>query len=495
VTIDTDKTIETGRSWRDLPPEPPFGEPLEPLATVELDAAEPVSGSGWSWRRWAVVLLLIVVALLLWLLLPRSDDPALPTTTVPSSGTTEQTPSGTEAPDPGGEGQLPPAAAGEEPVADVAAALLPSVVHIETGFGEGSGFVYDESGLIFTAAHVVSGAEEVGLHLADGRQTTGTVVARDVERDVAVVATDASALAAARLAAGKEVRIGETAIAVGSPLGFEQSVTAGVVSGLDRSLDVAGRSISGLIQTDAAINVGNSGGPLADASGEVIGINVAIATASGGSDGLGFAVPIEVALAVADGITADSPPAPVDSTNPLGPLGLDPLGNLFGPGFGDIGDLDQMMEMLDGMGLLPDGFQEFMDGLDQLGQGMDQFGLDGPGVQPGEALFDVGSVPSGYSEAGTTLSTTNGATTQVTTVTGSNGSITIRATEGTDGSGSLDAATGELKTIRGQLGKSDTTGDRLALRWVEQGRYFEALAPAAVGIADLTKVVESLEVG
>lgn len=491
-----DKTIETGRSWRDLPPEPPFGEPLEPaVATVELAPVEPEPSSGWSWRRWAAVLLLIVLALLLWLLLPRSDDPVAPTTTVPPSERSEETPSGTEAPDPAGEGQLPPAAAGQEPVADVAAALLPSVVHIETGFGEGSGFVYDESGLIFTAAHVVSGAEEVGIHLADGRQTTGTVVARDLERDVAVVATDTPDLTAAELAAGKTVRIGETAIAVGSPLGFEQSVTAGVVSGLDRTLDVAGRSIGGLIQTDAAINVGNSGGPLADVAGEVIGINIAIATASGGSDGLGFAVPIDVALAVAEGITADSPPAPVDSAGPLDPLGLGPLGDLFGPGAGAFGDLDEMMDMLDGMGLLPDGFQEFMDGLDQFGQGLDQFGLDGLGGQAPGALFDVGSLPPGYSEAGTTTSTTNGATTQVTTIGGPDGTVTIRATEGTDASASLDAAPGDVTTIRGQLGKTDTGGNRLALRWVERGRYFEALAPAAVGVADLTSIVESLEVG
>jgi S1-C subfamily serine protease len=486
VTLDTDKTIETGRSWRDLPPEPPFGEPLTP-AIVEAPPLEAEASSGWSWRRWAAVLLLVVAALLLWLLLPRSDDPVAPTTTTPPSGTTnEQTPGTTQAPS--GEQGVPPEAAGQEPVADVADALLPSVVYIQTGFGEGSGFVYDESGLIFTAAHVVTGAQQVDIHLADGRETTGTVVARDVDRDVAVVATDAPDLVAARLAEGKQVRIGETAIAIGSPLGFEQSVTAGVISGLDRSVDVAGHSITGLIQTDAAINVGNSGGPLADASGDVIGINIAIATASGGSDGLGFAVPIDVALAVADGITADSPPAPVDGANPLDAPGSDPLGGLFGPG--DLGDLDQMLQLFDQMGLLPDGFRDFMDQLDQLGQGLDPFG-----GQSSSALFDVGSLPSGYTEGGTTLNTASGVTTQVTTVTGPAGTITIRATEGADPTASLDAAAGDVTTIRGQLGKSETGGDRLALRWVEHDRYFEALAPSAVGSPTLTGVVESMEVG
>lgn len=491
MIIETDNTIETGRTWRDLPPEPPVGDPLDPVAaTIEQPPIEPEPSSGWSWRRWAAVLLAVVVLLLLWLLLPRSDDPVVPTTTTPAD-TTEQAPGTTTDPtDPSGESQLPPAATGE--VADVVAALLPSVVHIETGFGEGSGFVYDDSGLIFTAAHVVSGAQEVGLHLADGRETTGTVVARDVDRDVAVVATEATDLVAADLDSD-DPRIGETAIAVGSPLGFEQSVTVGVVSGLDRTLDVAGSSITGLIQTDAAINVGNSGGPLADASGNVIGINIAIATASGGSDGLGFAVPIDVALAVAEGITADSPPAPVDSANLLGPLGLDPLGDLFGPGFGDLGDLNELFDLFGDTGLVPEEFQDLVDQLDQLGLGFDLF--EGPADQSGDALFDVGRLPDGYAEAGTSLSTTNGVTTQVTTVTGPEGSITIRATEGADASGSLDAAPGTLTTIRGQLGKQVTGGERVSLHWVERDRFFEALASSAVGGTELLNVVEALEVG
>ena len=513
MTIDTDQTIETGRSWKDLPPEPPFGDPLEasvitaPLPPVE----DPEAPSRWSWRTAAAILLLLLVALVLWLLLPRSDDPAPVPTTVPATESTEPAP--TETTDAPQNPQPAPPAAGsaEEPVADVAAALLPSVVQIETGFGVGSGFVYDDAGLIFTAAHVVTGAEEVGITLTDGRETTGTVVARDLDRDVAVVATTAPDLVAAQLAGDEEIRIGQQAIAVGSPFGLEQSVTVGVVSGLDRSLDVGGRSITGLIQTDAAINVGNSGGPLADASGRVIGINVAIATASGGSDGVGFAVPIDVALGVAEGITPDSPPAPVDNPNPLGPLGLDPLGglpDLFGPDSG-LGDLDSMLDLFGGLGLLPDGFEDFMDDLERLGQDLDQLGsggldpfnldpfnLDGfGGGAPGDALFDLGDLPPGYQQAGSQLTATDGVTTQVETISGPDGTVTVRATAGIESGQSLESAGGEIATVRGQLGKLEVTGTRVVVSWVEQGAFFEAMAPAAVGSAALLDIVEAMEVG
>jgi len=501
LTIDTDKTIVTGRTWRDLPPEPPVGDPLDaaPLPVEVPTLVEPEPAAAWSWRRWAAGLLVLIVLLLLWLLLPRSDDPVAPPTTVPATESTDPAPTEPTPQAPQGNPQVPPAAGADEPVADVAAALLPSVVHIESGFGEGSGFVFDEEGLIFTAAHVVSGAQEVGITLADGRQTTGTVVSRNLDEDVAVLATRAEDLVAASLGDGGEVRIGQTAIAVGSPFGLEQSVTVGVVSGLDRSLDVAGRTISGLIQTDAAINVGNSGGPLANAAGAVVGINIAIATASGGSDGVGFAVPIDVALAVADGITPDSPPAPIDSVSPSGPLGLDPLADLFGPNLG-FGDFDQMLDLLDGLGLLPDGVQDLVDDLGQLGQGLDGLGLDGLGLDglsggSGDTLFDLGPLPPGYDETGITLHTTNGVTTQVASISGPVGTITVRATAGTEASRSLESALGDLTTVRGQLGKLDVSATRVALRWVELDRYLEALAPAAVGSATVMNVVEAMEVG
>jgi Trypsin-like peptidase domain len=480
VTLDTEQIIETGRTWRDLPPEPPVGDPLPPVVEPPAQVSVAVdSPSRWSWRHLAAVLLLLIALLLLWLFLPRHED-TTPTTTVPESTEPEPAPS---------EPQVPPEGTTDEPVADVAAALLPSVVQIESNWGIGSGFVYDEAGLVFTAAHVVTGSQEVEVRLTDGRSVTGTVVARDADQDVAVVAIDAQDVVAAPLA-GDRVRIGQTAIAVGSPFGLEQSVTVGVVSGLDRTLELPGQTISGLIQTDAAINVGNSGGPLADASGRVIGINVAIASASGGSDGVGFAVPIEVALGVAKGITPDSPPAAVDGpADPFG-LGGDPLGDLFGdffdPNLGP-GDLDQMLELLGDLGFLPDGFQDLIDELGRLGQGLD-------GRAASTSIFELGDLPADFEATGERLSTTDGVTTQIDTVVGSEGTVTIRATSGVDASQQLAGASGDVVTVRDQLGKLETTQTRVALRWAERGVLFEAFAPSEIGSDAVIDIVESLEV-
>ena len=285
-------------------------------------------------------------------------------------------------------------------------------------------------------------------------------------------------------------------------------MTVGVVSGVDRSLDVGGRTITGLIQTDAAINVGNSGGPLADASGRVVGINIAIATASGGSDGVGFAVPIDVALGIAEGLTPDSPPAPVDNPNPLGPLGLDPfggLGDLFGPnsGLGDLGDLDSMLDLFGGLGLIPEDLQRFMDDLEQLGRDLDQLGpggfdpfnLDGPGGGEGATLFRLGDLPAGYQSVGSQLTDADGVTTQVATISGPDGSVTVRATSGTGASRSLESAGGDVTSVRGQLGKLELTERRVAVRWVEGDVFFETLAPAAIGTATVLDIVEAMEVG
>jgi putative serine protease PepD len=192
-----------------------------------------------------------------------------------------------------------PAQPADEPVAAVAETLLPSVVQIELGSGVGSGVVYDPDGLILTAAHVVRGTSEVTVRLADGSRLTGTVLGSDSLNDIAVVQVDRSDLPAAELALGEEPRVGQLAVALGSPWGLNSTVTAGIVSAVDRSLD--GQS---MIQTDASINPGNSGGPLADRFGRVIGINVSIFTSSGASDGVGFAVPIDRAYDIAQAIVA-----------------------------------------------------------------------------------------------------------------------------------------------------------------------------------------------
>jgi putative serine protease PepD len=197
-----------------------------------------------------------------------------------------------------------------EPAAAVAAALGPAVVQIETGSGLGSGFVYDESGLVMTAYHVVSDARTVRVRLADGTRLDGQVVGSDPSTDVAVVAIDPPEdLSVAVLATGVPVQVGQLAVAIGSPFGLDQTVTAGIVSAVGRSAETPGGVVPA-IQTDAPINSGNSGGALADRQGRVIGINDSIITggrSATGNVGVGFAVPIDIAKNVADRIVAGEP--------------------------------------------------------------------------------------------------------------------------------------------------------------------------------------------
>jgi S1-C subfamily serine protease len=205
-----------------------------------------------------------------------------------------------------------------EPVADVADALLPSVVQIETAAGLGSGVIYDSGGLILTAAHVVEGSETVSVRMSDGTQHTGRVLGGVVGADIAVVEVDATGLPAASLDLDGDIRVGQLAVAIGSPYGLDSTVTSGVVSAVNQS--VGGRNgFQSLIQTDAAINPGNSGGALANRNGDVIGINVSIFSATGGNDGVGFAVPIDLAADLADSIVSGEP----ISTAVLGISGTD----------------------------------------------------------------------------------------------------------------------------------------------------------------------------
>ena len=240
----------------------------------------------------------------------------------------------------------------DEPLADTAARLLPSVVQIEADGAMGSGFVAADGGLILTASHVVGGSETVTLRLQDGTSISGAVVAVDKSIDTAVIRADESAAADLKpmaLGALADVQVGETTIAIGSPFGLSQTVTTGIVSALGRTVPTQMGELHDLIQTDAAINSGNSGGPLADGEGRAIGINTAIASNSGGSDGIGFAVPVDQAIQILDKVK-DGTWKPEDN-NPAD--GMDPLGGLFdqflGPdGLGDLGDL---------FGLGPDGSQ------------------------------------------------------------------------------------------------------------------------------------------
>ena len=166
--------------------------------------------------------------------------------------------------------------------------------------GEGSGFIVRPDGLILTNAHVVNDADEVVVKLTDRREFLAKVLGTDKLTDIAVLKIDAQGLPSVSLAPPRPLQVGEWVLAIGSPFGFESTVTAGVVSATRRSLPGDG-SVS-FIQTDAAINPGNSGGPLINMAGEVIGINAQIFSLSGGYQGLSFAIPMDVANRVAQQI-------------------------------------------------------------------------------------------------------------------------------------------------------------------------------------------------
>ncbi len=171
--------------------------------------------------------------------------------------------------------------------------------------GSGSGFILSEDGKIITNAHVIDGADQVLVTLRDGREFEGQVIGTDLLTDVAVVQIDASALPAVSLGDSDLLRPGEWVIAIGNPLGLDNSVTVGIVSATGRSSGEiragADRRVE-FIQTDAAINPGNSGGPLLNAIGEVVGVNTAIIR---GAQGLGFSIPINRVREIADQLIAN----------------------------------------------------------------------------------------------------------------------------------------------------------------------------------------------
>ena len=173
--------------------------------------------------------------------------------------------------------------------------------------GMGSGVIISIEGYVLTNYHVVRRADEIEVTLADGRQLAAKIVGSDPKTDLAILKINARGLRAARMGDSKSVHVGEWVLAIGSPFSYDQTVTAGIVSAKGRTVGVL-QDIHGyedFIQTDAAINPGNSGGPLVNLQGEVIGINTAIASRSGGFNGLGFAIPSNMAQDVTDAIVKD----------------------------------------------------------------------------------------------------------------------------------------------------------------------------------------------
>lgn len=206
-------------------------------------------------------------------------------------------------------------------IAKVADAVLPSVVSIQTSVGDqgatGSGVVFDSAGYVVTNNHVISmaatdtsGRAKIQVNLSDGTKVPARVVGRDIRTDLAVLKIEVKKLVAAQLGKSDAVQVGEDVIAVGSPLGLNKTVTSGIVSAMHRAVPLNGEgsdtdAVIDAVQTDASINPGNSGGPLIDFDGRVIGINSAIRSQSGGSVGLGFAIPIDTVVKVAQTLIRD----------------------------------------------------------------------------------------------------------------------------------------------------------------------------------------------
>ena len=206
------------------------------------------------------------------------------------------------------------AVTGSDSLAPVAAKVAPSIVTVLIDSADesalGSGVVLSADGLILTNNHVISSGGTVSVRLSDGRTVPARVVAADSTHDLALVqATGVSGLTPATFGTDDSVAVGDTVLAFGAPLGLEGTVTSGIVSALDREVGTGTEQLTGLLQTDAPINEGNSGGALVDTSGNVIGINVAIATASDqstGSVGVGFAIPAGTVTSVVRQLQAQS---------------------------------------------------------------------------------------------------------------------------------------------------------------------------------------------
>jgi putative serine protease PepD len=292
-TFDESPTLDLGAPHG---PYGPYGPPVPPPPP----APEAPVGTAPGKRRYAGVAALATACALVGsaagVVAGRELAPVRTVTTVVGSGDQAVT----------------PVAAAPKSLVNVAAKVLPSVVSIavssSTSRGSGSGVVIRDNGYILTNNHVIEGAVTIRVTFNDGSSANGQVVGADAASDLAVVKVDKTGLQAATLGRSASVRVGDQVLAVGSPLGLSGTVTAGIVSALNRPVNTTGSQAFGApevttvidaIQTDAAINPGNSGGALVDLAGQVVGINSAIASTSGGNVGVGFAIPIDQAKVIA----------------------------------------------------------------------------------------------------------------------------------------------------------------------------------------------------
>ncbi len=505
-TTPTEKTKPPRRSWRHLPASPPVADPLPFPDADQLvagyDATQAGDGQGGDdtlvqpivatppprhRRRWLVAAGAVVAVSLAagtFLAVRDESQPTAASTTGPTL--------------PGGNGSV------QEVVKQVSAA----VVQLEPGEGIGSGVVFDTSGLILTAHHVVAGTEELTVKLADGTELPGRVVGRLPERDLAIVAVESDEdLPAAALAGENTVEVGEPVVAIGSPFGISQTVTAGIVSGLDREIDSPVGKLTGLIQTDAPINPGNSGGPLIDADAKIIGINSAIASTSGASAGVGFAVPVEAAKELIDQVRADGGAKAPSVADDSGSAAGGPLDGLLPPG-------------LDGLipdGLIPDGLDDLLGGngdpmelLQRLLEGLLSGGLDGLDpfapdeggssgqVQPQESLglVEIPNLPDGWQQGRNsvrTSATPNGvAGTQDLTLEGPDGKVAVVAERGPDAAEAYAGLKGTATDLAGNEAKAIDGG---GIAWMADDDLLVVLkADDEVSPRDVNDIAESIEV-
>ena len=290
---------------------PAWGAPLSAAASAPAWTPPPVPLSS---RNRPLRLRAVLAASLLSAVLAAGGTAALVTGPLASATSTGGATSSTPGAITVATGTGTTATAEPADLTDVVAAVRDSVVTITSegfssrGFsqipstGVGSGIVLTSDGYILTNRHVTESSQSLTVELADGQRFDATIVKEMADQDLALIKIDATGLTAAVIGNSSALEVGQTAIAIGSPLGtFTETVTRGIISGTGRTITVADEStgrpvtMTGLLQTDAAINPGNSGGPLLDASGAVIGINTAV---SSEAEGLGFAIPISAAASL-----------------------------------------------------------------------------------------------------------------------------------------------------------------------------------------------------